>query len=553
MNRSYLAFPFSLGLVVALSCGGDDLPGASAGSGGTDTDTGGLCLVGSQGCGCTSGGACDPGLMCEMGSCVPLDPLGDGDGDPADTGEDSNSGDGDGDPGDGDGDGDGDPLPNCGDTVIDYADGEQCDDGNADDGDGCSATCQVEVGGNCGDGNLEGGNAEECDDGNTQAGDGCSANCQLEPLGQTCGDDMLDPSEVCDDGNLANGDSCNPTCNLGNTTSLFAGGVGAPGLLDGVGASARFGDVANLAISNDKLWVSDGANNCIRQIDIVSGAVTTIAGDGAGGNSGDLDSAVGLSARFGGPGAITTDGTTLWVADGANRKIKAVNLTPPYAVTTVAGTGNQANVDGVGLAAEFFELRALTYYAGHVYLLDGTVAVLRSFDVQSGAVTTIAGQPNNPGIADGVGNQAQFLSPRYIASDNSGMLYIADTNGYHIRSYNVGTAYVGTFAGNGMPGYADGVGQNASIHRPRGMTSDGTSIYFTEFDQHTIRQGVLASGSITTLVGQHCDGAMNCPPGYAEGVGTQARLGSPFDVVFHYPSNSLFFFDGANNVVRRVQ
>jgi cysteine-rich repeat protein len=494
-----------------------------------------------------------------MGTCVPLDPDtgdGDGDGDPAETSDDTNTGDGD--PGDGDGDtgdgdGDGDPLPNCGDTVIDYVDGEQCDDGNIADGDGCSANCAVEVGPNCGDGNLEAANGEECDDGNVQAGDGCSANCQFEPLGQTCGDDIVDQNEVCDDGNMTNGDSCNPTCNLGNATSLFAGGVGAPGLLDGVGAAARFGGVGNLAISNDKLWVSDGANNCIRQIDILTGAVTTIAGDGAGGNAGDLDAPVGLTARFGGPGAITTDGTTLWVADAANHKIKAINLTPPYAVTTVAGSGNQANVDGIGLAAAFFELRALTYYSGYVYLLDGTVAVLRSFDVQSGAVATIAGQPNNPGIVDGAGNQAQFLSPRYIASDNSGMLYIADTNGYHIRSYNVATAFVGTFAGNGMPGYADGVGANAAIHRPRGMTSDGTSIYFTEFNQQTIRQGVLATASITTLVGQHCNGAMNCPPAYAEGVGTQARLGSPFDVVFHYPSNSLFFFDGANNAVRRVQ
>jgi hypothetical protein len=243
----------------------------------------------------------------------------------------------------------------------------------------------------------------------------------------------------------------------------------------------------------------------------------------------------------------------LWISDGANHKLKAVNLTPPFAVTTVAGNGMVAVVDGIGNAASFNDNRGLTYYNGHVYMVDANGAVLRRFDPQTNEVLTIAGQLGNPGIADGMGLQAQFLSPRYMTSDNGGMLYIADTNGYHIRSYNVATTAVGTFAGNGVQGYADGMGVNASIHRPRGMTSDGTSIYFAEFNQHTIRQGVLSTASITTNIGQHCNGSMNCAGGYVEAVGTAARLNGPWDVKFHYPSSSLFLFDTANSVVRRVQ
>ena len=434
--------------------------------------------------------------------------------------------------------------------MIDYVDGEQCDDGNTVDGDGCSATCTVEVGANCGNGDLELDNGEECDDGNTADGDGCSANCQFETLGQTCGDAMVDANELCDDGNLQNGDACNPTCNLENGTSLFAGGVNIPGFLDGVGSNARFGGFGNLAIDNEYLWVSDGANNAIRRITIADATVLTIAGAA---QAGDVDNANGLMARFSGPGAIATDGTTLWVADGANHKLKAIDLSGNFPVTTVAGSGAQATVDGIGTQAQFREMRGLTYYAGKVYILDGTDAVLRSFDVQTQEVVTLAGQVGNPGITDGVGTNAQFLSPRYMASDNSGMLYIADTNGYHIRAYNVATTEVTTFAGNGAQGYTDGIGANAAIHRPRGMTSDGTSIYFTEFNQHTIRQGVLATASITTLAGQHCNGAMNCNGGYTEGVGTAARFDGPFDVVFHYPSGSLFVYDGGNNVIRRIE
>jgi cysteine-rich repeat protein len=533
LNYKLTIVAFGLGL--GLSACGDSSSGTGSGS-----ETG-ECSVGGLDCPCTAGGACDAGLVCEMDVCV-LD---------GSEGYESD-GDGDGDPGDGDpsGDGDGDPPPNCGDTVVDHDEGEQCDDGNTQDGDGCSSTCQVEVGGACGNGTLEPGNDEECDDGNTQDGDGCSSNCQFEPLGASCGDAIVDAGEVCDDGNTQNGDGCNPTCNLGNVTSLFAGGVGMAGFADGVGPSARFGNTGNLAIDNTYLWFSDAANNCIRRVDIATATVLTVAGNSA---PGDVDNADGLSARFSSPGAITTDGTTLWISDGANHKLKAVDLSPPYAVTTVAGSGTQAVVDGIGAAASFDDLRGLTYYAGHIYMLDANGAVLRRFDPQTNTVLTIAGQLNNPGIVDGMGNQAQFLSPRDMTSDNGGMLYIADTNGYHIRSYNVATTFVGTFAGNGVAGYADGVGMAASIHRPRGMTSDGTSIYFTEFNQHTIRQGVLATASVTTLVGQHCGGAMNCNGGYNEGVGTAAQLNGPFDVKFHYPSSSLFVFDGTNAVLRRIQ
>jgi hypothetical protein len=261
---------------------------------------------------------------------------------------------------------------------------------------------------------------------------------------------------------------------------------------------------------------------------------------------------MGANARLTTPGAIGTDGTTLWISDGT-RKLKAVDLTPPYAVTTVAGSGMQGVVDGTGNAAGFDDNRGLTYYNGYVYMVDANGAVLRRFDPQTNEVLTIAGQPYQTGIMDGMGNQARFLSPRYMTSDNGGMLYIADTNGYHIRSYNIATTAVGTYAGNGVQGYVDAVGVNASIHRPRGMTSDGTSIYFCEFNQHTIRQGVLATASITTNIGQHCNGAMVCNGAYMEGVGTAARINGPWDVKFHYPSNSLFFFDSGNAVVRRIQ
>ena len=93
----------------------------------------------------------------------------------------------------------------CGNGTLDP--GEECDDGNSEDGDGCSISCRIE---RCGDGVLQG--AEECDDGNMDGGDGCSATCRLE----RCGDGEVQPGEECDDGNNIDGDGCSAICRSEN-------------------------------------------------------------------------------------------------------------------------------------------------------------------------------------------------------------------------------------------------------------------------------------------------------------------------------------------------
>ena len=86
----------------------------------------------------------------------------------------------------------------CGDGVVDSDRGEECDDGNVLDGDGCDSMCLIEGAGVCGDGVVDPG--EECDDGNTTDGDGCDSACLIEGAG-VCGDGVVDPGEECDDGN----------------------------------------------------------------------------------------------------------------------------------------------------------------------------------------------------------------------------------------------------------------------------------------------------------------------------------------------------------------
>lgn len=116
------------------------------------------------------------------------------------------------------GNSDDDEDPFCGDGDTDPRGGEECDDGNTEDGDGCDSTCQNEF---CGDGTVNNSGTEQCDDGNFKFGDGCDNFCDPD---STCGNDLFElfglgaflefGQESCVDGNTNDGDGCNSSCNL---------------------------------------------------------------------------------------------------------------------------------------------------------------------------------------------------------------------------------------------------------------------------------------------------------------------------------------------------
>jgi cysteine-rich repeat protein len=181
---------------------------------------------------CSENLTCPPGQTCDVDGICRLDPVsaprcGDG---VVDSGEQCDDGNNVG----GDGCSATCQREECGNGILDP--GEVCDDGNTVSGDGCDADCRGTGGcGNgildpgeecdeggvntatcnadctvsaCGDGFVNPAAGEQCDDGNTEGGDGCSATCRREE----CGNGILDPGEACDDGNLIDGDGCSSTC-----------------------------------------------------------------------------------------------------------------------------------------------------------------------------------------------------------------------------------------------------------------------------------------------------------------------------------------------------
>jgi cysteine-rich repeat protein len=454
-------------------------------------------------------------------------------------------------------------CPTCGDGVTDYALGEECDDWNMMSGDGCSSACLIEAAPTCGDGALDTQLGEQCDDGNNAPGDGCSPTCQFELIGATCGDTTMDTLEVCDDGmqcadgtactgdgdcaavpvppnsdNLCltrNHDGCNTTCNFKGEATLWR--LPASGAL-------------SLAVDTTYLWMADESTGVIDRVDI-DACITALA------NAQSCTFETVLTG-INGAANMTTDGSTLWFAT-ANYQVsgpyigaldiaacEATGLPCNGVQQLVAGTTSWAGYsDGVGTNAAIAGLRALTYYNGYVYFLDGGFGTMRRFDPLTGAVLTIVGptMPGGPSNAavPGYGNAARLESPRYMTADNSGFLYMTDNADHRIWRYNINTGYLDPWVGDGTVGYADDIdGTMAQLNRPRDLTSDGTSIYWAAFNSYTVRQADILTSRVTTLLGQ----PNVC--GNMEGTGANAVMGKPWGMVYHYPTGSLFTSWGAD-------
>lgn len=214
-------------------------------------------------------------------------------------------------------------------------------------------------------------------------------------------------------------------------------GSGVAGGTDGTGTDATFSGPQGIAyISSNSIpetvYVADTNNHTIRRITVSNSAVTTIAG--AAGQAGSADGA-GSVARFNYPSDVAVDKNgTLYVADTDNNTIRVI--TTNGEVRTLAGlAGSSGAVDGTGSAARFNHPSALAVDASlNVYVLDSDNHVLRKVDSAAGTVTTIAGLAGTSGSTDGVGSAARFNVPTGIARDANGILYIADTNNFTLRT-----------------------------------------------------------------------------------------------------------------------
>jgi sugar lactone lactonase YvrE len=236
-------------------------------------------------------------------------------------------------------------------------------------------------------------------------------------------------------------------------------GSGVQSSVDGIGTEASFNHPTGIATDVfGNTFVTEGGGYKIRKI-TPEGIVTTLAGSG---NKGSSDG-IGIAASFYVPKGIATDATgNIYVADGLNNKIR--KITQEGVVTTLAGSGSPGSTDGIGTLASFdYPTGITTDTKGNIYVTDGSAYKVRKI-TPSGVVTTLAGSGSQSSI-DGVGTSASFQFPAGIATDALGNIYVADGNAHKIRKispYSISPALPTGLNFNSATGAISGVPTKAS-------------------------------------------------------------------------------------------
>ena len=314
-------------------------------------------------------------------------------------------------------------------------------------------------------------------------------------------------------------------------------GSGTLGSTDAIGAAASFNYSSGVAVdTTGNVYVADSYNNKIRKI-TGAGEVTTLAGSGIAGSADGL----GIAASFNNPTGVAVDGNgNVYVADSYNNKIR--KITASGDVTTLAGSGEPGTANGTGTAARFNGPSGVAVdQSGTLYVADTDNQKIRKITA-SGSVTNYVGSGTS-GSTDGTGAEASFYYPQGIAVDGTGTLYVADTDNQKIRKIEAG-GVVTTLAGSGSYGSTDGTGTLASFNGPSGVAVDvNNNVFVADSGNNKIRK-ISATGEVTTLAGSGVEGAI-------DGSGIEANFKYPEGVAVD-GNGKVYVADGYNNKIRKI-
>jgi len=344
---------------------------------------------------------------------------------------------------------------------------------------------------------------------------------------------------------------------VGNGTAGYSGDQGAA-------TSAQLFTPTGVAFDGGgNMFIADFGNNVIRRVDAGTGVITTIAGTGIAGYSGDGGPAT--SAQLNGPTHVVFDRTVnLYITDANNNRIRKVNAVTGV-ITTVAGNG-LAGFSGDGGPATSAELNFPDGVAldsmENVYIGDARNNRIRKLDVTIGVITTVAGNGTAGFSGDGgLATNAELNFPSRPALDGLGNVYIADFQNNRLRRVDATTNIITTVAGNGLAGYSGdgGPATAAQLNGPISVTVDAAgNLYIGDIYNERIRVVNTTTNPMTLLgvsvqPGDIATVAGNGLAGYLGdgGPAISAQVNFPTGLLINAQGN-LYFADANNNVVRRV-
>ena len=301
--------------------------------------------------------------------------------------------------------------------------------------------------------------------------------------------------------------------------------------------------------SQGNLYVAEATNHCVRRIDAATGRIATVAGNGSQGYSGDGGPAV--AATMDQPYSLQIDGNgDIYIVDRLNSVIRKVDAATGI-ITTVAGTG-EAGYSGDGSPGTEAMLRepndCFLDGRGGLLIADIQDQRIRRLDLATGVITTFAG--NGEKVRGGDGSpalQASILGARAVCMDSRGNTYIAEREGNGVRKVDANDI-MSTFAGTGERGY-DGDGGpaiTATWGAPKAIRCDSRdNVIVVDTENHAIRRIDPATGIVTTIAGGHLGGEGDSGPA------TDAGLDRPHGCDLDRDGN-IYIADSNNHRVRVV-
>ncbi len=348
----------------------------------------------------------------------------------------------------------------------------------------------------------------------------------------------------------------------GNMLPVAGDGLSTGPILDGDPAnSASLDDPTGVAVDGaGNLYIADRGHNRIRKVTAASGLISTLAGNGTPAYAGDGSASTNANVSVNAPFGVALDGAgNLYIADTGNNVVREIGSANGI-VSTVAGTGAQGGTGDLGpaTAATLNQPQGVSIdSAGNLYIPDTGNQRIRRVDAATGVITTIAGNGTQGYQGDGgLATAAELNSPLAVAFDAAGNLYIADSGNNVVRraaainGVITASSTIGAFAGTGAAGSTgDGApATQATLSSPSGVAADAAgNVYIADTLNSSIRKVSSATGFISTV-------ARNNTGVYI------FNNGGPFSVSLAGPTGlfldgaaDLYFADSPNNRLRQIQ